>query len=255
MRLTILATLLLSFVFLSNKGGRNAPAAGAPIDGSNNCAQCHSGGLFDVEAKLSITDAEGNEVTAYQPSTTYTVSLVGSSSSMNAPDGYGFQMVALDTTNKTGGSFSDFGPSIRSRDFNNRGRLYLIQSAPRADGTFTAQWTTPEPGAGDITFYYSMLGINGNNGTSGDKNLSGSRTIQESLTSSLEDINPTQDAIFYPNPANNMIHIKSNGLTQIIDMSGKVVITSYDRSIDISHLTNGLYTVKSSNNTQKLLKN
>jgi len=70
------------------------------------------------------------------------------------------------------------------------------------------------------------------------------------------------DATIYPNPVSSILNIKYNGniLTQIYDTSGKKILSSDSKSIDVTQLTPGVYNVKISDQkkgtsqTSKLIK-
>lgn len=68
-------------------------------------------------------------------------------------------------------------------------------------------------------------------------------SIENSLSSQIE---------IYPNPAKNLIHIKSNekGInSEIIDIQGQLISTSTKNEIDISNLSSGIYFLKINTNT------
>lgn len=240
MRFKLFTFIVLSMVLLSNKGGRNAPAAGAPSDGGTHCNQCHSGGDFTHDVAVTLKDQEGNVVTEYDPNTTYTLQIQGSATAAD-PKAYGFQLVMMDTlTNKQAGSFDMLGTNVRQAKFNTKD--YLMQSAPREDGTFTAMWTSPDNNTGSVRAYVAILATNGNGNTSGDKSITKSFDFEEKITSSTKDINKLEINI-YPNPAQDYITVQGPESITIIDQSGKVVLISSESNIDIQMLIPGVYFV------------
>lgn len=54
----------------------------------------------------------------------------------------------------------------------------------------------------------------------------------------------------YPNPASNVLNI----LFQVLDMSGRVLISTTDKQISVSDLTNGEYILKANQSTKLFIK-
>ena len=50
----------------------------------------------------------------------------------------------------------------------------------------------------------------------------------------------------YPNPTNSMLNIATEGLqsVEVMDMTGRMVMTSSQNTIDMSQLSNGVYVVR-----------
>jgi len=58
----------------------------------------------------------------------------------------------------------------------------------------------------------------------------------------------------HPNPADDVLYVSgAEGVVRILDLTGKVLITSKASEIPISSLQPGMYLVKSGNNTRKVL--
>jgi len=63
--------------------------------------------------------------------------------------------------------------------------------------------------------------------------------------------------VIYPNPTNNILFLSSysSGKVRIIDFSGKEVLSSFEKSIDVSQLKNGAYLLENQGLFYKFLKN
>lgn len=169
--LFILFTILLGYGLTSNSGGRASVSmdgnTGAPGETGLVCGTCHNGGTSfgGISTALVITDPNGLPATDYVPGSTYNIILQGSIAN-GFPSGYGFQMTALDPNNSSAGVWSNngggttFGTAL--------GRTYWEQSAPAPLALFTSSWTAPGAGKGDVTFYYIMTAVNGDQNTTGD---------------------------------------------------------------------------------------
>lgn len=169
--LFVLFTILLGYGLISNSGGRASVAmdgnTGAPGETGITCGTCHTGGNFGtINAILTVTGPNGLPATDYVPGSTYNIILQGIATG-GFPSGYGFQMTALDPNNSSAGAWSNngagtaFGTAL--------GRTYWEQTAPAPVAAFTASWTAPGAGKGDVTFYYIMTAVNGSQSTMGDQ--------------------------------------------------------------------------------------
>ncbi len=248
MRFKLLLFIAITVIFLANKNGIMQPRAGAPVDGGNDCSQCHSGGSFDPEVDLIIKDESGNTIEKYKPNTLYTIEVVGTNKNMETPNGYGFQMVAMDTLeNKQAGTFSELGSNVRSIKLS--GRDYMTQQGARQDGTFSVKWTSPEETTGQLAFYVAMLAVNGNGNTLGDNVVTHVLKLDEDDTSSNLDIS-FKDASFLENTlVSDILRVKNINTIAIYSISGEIVYQSQNSSseINLERLNSGIYFVKGDN--------
>lgn len=168
--LFIVFTILLGYGLISNSGGRATVSmdgnTGAPGETGVVCGNCHLGGNYGaITTNLIITTQNGMPATEYVPGATYNIILQGTATG-GFPAGYGFQMTALDPNYSSAGVWSNAGPgTIHGTAL---GRTYWEQSTPAAFATFTSSWTAPGAGKGDVTFYYAMTAVNGNQMPGGD---------------------------------------------------------------------------------------
>jgi hypothetical protein len=65
------------------------------------------------------------------------------------------------------------------------------------------------------------------------------------------------DFNLYPNPASNILNIDTDyiGEFQVLDMSGRILISTTDKQISVSDLTNGQYILKANQSTKLFIKN
>jgi hypothetical protein len=245
MKLRIFTLIIISFAMMSNKGGRNQPASGAPGDGPFTCAQCHGGGSFTPMASIILTNVAGDTVSNYIGGQTYTVELQGAVEMNEDAKGYGFQFVALDNANnEQAGTFFDFGPNVRNNIVSERN--YIMQSAPRTDGKFTTMWTAPDISTDSVTFYTSLLAINGNNNTNGDKVISTSFTFGENVVSGINNT-ILEELNISPNPTHDLINVNvDTDKISIYSITGQLMtyIKVNQNTIDIGNLSKGVYIIQ-----------
>ena len=63
--------------------------------------------------------------------------------------------------------------------------------------------------------------------------------------------------LVYPNPVNDLLYLSdfSSGLNRILDLSGKEVISTFEKIINVSNLQNGAYFLENNGKNYKFLKN
>ncbi|MDG2370576.1 MAG: T9SS type A sorting domain-containing protein [Flavobacteriales bacterium] len=159
---------------------------GSPISGGATCAACHGGASLNTALSITVSDANGNIVTAYNSGTTYTLRFEVTSNSSNS---YGFQGVALTSNNWQAGLMGT--PSTSNTQVTNLvstggGLQYAEHLGASPTGIFTLPWTAPSSGFGDVTIYGVGLAVNGDGSTSGDNaSAAVSIIIPESVSTSI----------------------------------------------------------------------
>jgi len=235
--------LALALFFMSNRGGRSIGTAGAPGESGATCASCHNGGNFDATIDVSLTNTDGEVVSDYIAGQEYdlTVTLAGAGAA-----GYGFQLVPLtESDNEMAGSFSDLGALVREQA--DLGRTYIVQSDRKEDGIFTAKWTAPTEGSGDVKFYAAGIAANGNNGTGGDQPLITEVSFAEETATSTDEINI--DFSIFPNPTADFINVSTLGEVDYIisSIEGRTLQTSTSakstHKIDVAEYESGMYLI------------
>jgi hypothetical protein len=155
--LTGFGILALAATLLSNSNGPQAAVAGSPLEGGNDCTQCHGGTVNSGPGTLEVGGVE-----AYAPGETYTITVNVNDESSSK---FGFQAIAVDENNNAVGTIT---PGTGSKTITSGGNEYVEHSSPSTSGAFTFEWTAPATDVGDITFYASGNASNGNNQVSGD---------------------------------------------------------------------------------------
>ena len=62
------------------------------------------------------------------------------------------------------------------------------------------------------------------------------------------------NVLVYPNPADKQIVINDEGLKQIYNIFGERVLQTYDKKIDVSSLSSGVYVIKLEGISIRLIK-
>lgn len=159
----VLGAVLLLLANSSSHPTNNGGYTGAPGDGV--CSQCHSGGSFTGEINIDGVPAT---ITA---GNTYQITVTVTNPNLNINEA-GFQIVALTSSNTNAGNFTSpsAGSSVKTSATKKYwGHAPSIPFSGLGELTWTATWTAPATGSGDITFYGGAVLANGNNSSSLDK--------------------------------------------------------------------------------------
>lgn len=250
----------MAIALMSNRGGRgsaggnNGAVTGAPGENGGSCGQggCHSAGNFNPSLDLFLIDENGDASNKYIPGANYTVSLKINTSGL--PSGYGFQMVCLEDTEETStGTFSDLPDGVSNvtllnRDYVEQFNIIPVDSIP-------LNWTAPEKGTGDVTFYAIGNAINANGNSGGDGVARSSFSFEEAEESSTDNSDLDAQYSLYPNPVSRFLNVSgpsSDIDLSIYDMNGnKVVEKQNAEQVDCSALTPGMYLVEMRNSQKE----
>ena len=212
---------------------------GSPISGGATCAGCHGGASLNTALSITVSDANGNIVTAYNPGTSYTLNFEVTSNSSNS---YGFQGVALTSNNWQAGAMGtplSFNTQVTNLVSTGGGLQYAEHLGTSSTGIFALPWTAPNSGVGDVTFYGVGLAVNGDGSTSGDNaSAAVSLTIPESVSTS---ITYTQ-GIYCQNETDPSPTINGNSGGTFSSSTG-LSIDSNSGEIDLSLSTPGVYII------------
>lgn len=265
---TFFAASLLLTLFLSNSNGRADQAnwgnTGAPGDqelpngAPRTCQSCHATGDIQVTLDIEISE-NGTPIESYVPGATYDMMVSVNHVGGPTPNGYGFQIVALvDSDESDVDGWSEVSANAKIMTASNTGRSYVEQNASSASNVFTAKWTAPEQGSGDVTFYSCGNGVDGNGATSNDGAACNTLQLSEDMGSSTRQLATTLSWEIYPNPAQNNLNIAlesahnlANASLGIFDLNGKVMAQRmlsdsnvWTETIDVSAYTQGLYLIR-----------
>lgn len=252
---------------MSNASGVPQAVTKAPGEANHNaCGTCHTpAGNYNPSIALDFMTLDSTVVTMYEPGQRYIVRV--KLSGINNPKSFGFQMSCLDsTTNSDMGNWSSLGDRVKLQNLTvkQKPRKYLVQSSPKADGIFVAQWQAPVENIGAVNFYFSGLAINQNGNTSGDNSVFGQKTITAPTVSSvLNDLTRLEYKVS-PNPVIDVFSIDLPVISSmhIFTITGDLIYSAnkISNTFDISTLKSGIYlsVFRNADNkivhTQKIIK-
>ena len=124
-----------------------------------------------------------------------------------------------------------------------------IVFATANDGTNPDIYTLPA-GTGDVTFYAAFIGGNGDGTNAGDNYDNYQITVSEAINTAIH-YNTNQNLILF-NSITKTIELNDQTRTSIYNINGQLIFSSTEKQIDVSHLSQGNYIVKSANQTKKI---
>lgn len=219
---------------------------------SGTCQNCHSGGTFTFTPAITIKDGNGNTVSSYMPSTTYTITVDDvHQQPSNPPVRYGFQCVAMLPNNTNAGDFSNPGSNMQIVTGGNF--KYAEHNNPDINGTFEWTWTSPAAATDTVTFYAYMNGVNNSSSTSGDRALPTTTKIAPATGTAINNTTDVQLNIF-PNPATEYVQVSiSNAAAadytaRVYDMLGREwlqqTLMANNEQVNLRALPAGHYTLR-----------
>jgi len=250
-----LLALPIAFIFMGYGSGSPGGKTGSIGDNGANCTDCHSGTPQNATQWImsNISDL------GYQAGQTYTftamVEHTGSSK-------FGFEVTAEDENgNKVGGILITDAARTQYR---NNDKSVSHTSAGNAGSNnmneWTFDWTAPSGTVGEVTFYGAFNATNSSGSTSGDVIYLSTYTVGPDVTGVDELAN---DFRFYPNPSNGVLNIENpafdkNSSVMVFNNSGQLVeefnMNGEFASLNLSHLTKGVYFVKLDAQSAKMQK-
>jgi hypothetical protein len=245
-----------SILFLANSSGAPLGRTGAPGDNTCGSSSCHNVSANQENATIAINF--GEEATTYQAGETYQVNI--SITDSQNPNRNGFQIVALDEKNENVGAWIlTNDDQTQTRSSNSTGREYVTHTRNgNSQSTWSMNWAAPVEDAGAVTFYLAVLDANGANGNRGDHLYTTSQTINADIANSTW---TTQAEAFrvFPMPAKNVLNIQyETGVVShyaLYDLSGHLLRrATYQPTIEISDLLNGLYILKLETNAGQVYR-
>lgn len=284
---TIFSVCLFALLFMSNSDGRadsqNWGNTGAPGDEmlgtvARTCASCHSStSAFEMSQTIEVFDDMDDLVTSYTPGQTYRVKVTNEIVSGSGAQGYGFQIVNLKAAEGENGDdsagFSNPASNVKIATASNTGgRQYAEHNGVSDTNTFEVDWTAPDGGTGNVTFYASGNAVNGNGQNSGDAASVSTLELSEANTSSTSDLNDGINIYLFPNPVREEMKVTLESIAsgefdiEVYDMQGRLMIKDKvafgsgesNYVVNVSALSRGTYLVKFSNEekiaTAKMLK-
>jgi len=227
--------------------GSPGAKTGSPKDGAN-CTQCHTGSTVSEVNWITTTIPESG----WLPNQTYTI--VATAVHANAQK-MGFELTAENSTSKTGTFI--ITDNVRTKLANNNTSVTHTTNGntpSNGENSWEFNWTSPESGQEDITFYAAFNCANGDGTNSGDQIFISSLTIPKDETAT--GINESNASAFtvYPNPVKDQLTINSPNRinkVEVISNSGKRVklvsnVNTNKIQIDLINLNRGIYMIKAS---------
>lgn len=249
---------------------------GDPLSG-NTCARsgCHNGPILTPDSTtLTLNIGTGTPTTPlnnsfiYTPNTVYNMSFV-----INAFTGnYGFQMDALNSSNKQAGRFNLSNTATTTLKWiiaAGDSVFYVGHKNASSTKNWTYKWTSPAAGTGPVTFYYAYNAGNNQDDAIGDMIYQSSVTINE-LPNGIEDIaTKITNLNVFPNPVTTDFGISFNMketdkvVATVYTLDGKlakelmnerVMEGNFNRNFDLSGMASGVYLVKINVGTAQVVK-
>ncbi|NND33687.1 MAG: hypothetical protein HKN76_13950, partial [Saprospiraceae bacterium] len=224
-----------AYIWLGHSSGpgvvQDTDRTGSPLS-PDYCKACHNGGNFGTEVNILLL-GENDTVTEYVPAETYTLQV---SISAQGAEGYGFQAVALDSGNMGTGAFGAPGNGTQITAVG--GVNYFEHSARSGSPVFEIEWTAPESGAGDVTFYAAGNAVNANFQVGGDLADTALLVVTESVSAGLRDQAASIIELqVSPNPATSLIQARWSAQVnakrvEINDLTGKSYYSQQLRNSD-----------------------
>jgi hypothetical protein len=251
-----LATILALISFGSwvlYPSGSPGGKTGSPGDVGVTCAQCHTGTPQQAEGWVT----SDIPVDGYLPGETYTITTMGDHSGVSL---FGFETTAEDASGAKKGTFI-ITDAAQTKLINGNKAVTHTSGGTTPSGntkTWSFEWTAPEAGTGDVTFYAALNAANGNGSTSGDVIYLSSSTFQENTGVGIdEDLAAAARLKVFPNPATDFSDITWNGSThaareiRLFNLAGNM-IASYEITdsksgrfrLSVAELPTGMYFVQ-----------
>ncbi len=273
--LTIFALLTISFLLINNAAGpgfvQDEDRTGSPLSsGACDTDGCHVDGAFDPSVSIELLK-DNMAVDKYQPGESYSMK-VTITASQGLPSAYGFQAVALSGSNENTGAWGAIPAGMQELTLANN-RTYVEHSVPNSvTNFFECEWTAPQAGTGDVTFYAAGNAVDLSNDETGDGAMATALTLTEEEPDGVKSAQQLLTFTIFPNPVVEILNFKigsrHSGIfdLQITDTQGKIVQMERlvliegqnEKNINVSNLPNGLYLIhlagEKESATQTMLK-
>ncbi len=206
------------------------------------CTVCHSSG---ADFNLTSTITTNIPITGYVLGTTYLVQV--SATTDGTESGRGFELTAENSIGTTVGTYDLTGATGTPKIITSGGS---VTHSNENSNSWSFNWIAPVTNEGMITFYTSVLAVNGS-GNGGDETALTSYSADLS-TLGMDEISNLKFEMF-PNPTSDYLNIQlpNNIITAsvgIYDMVGKQVllteIDKYNHNLNVSELSKGVYIVR-----------
>ena len=232
----------------SNSGGSPGEKTNSAMDGQN-CTVCHSGTMNSGVGTATISsDIPAN---GYVIGNTYTITLTGVKANCTK---FGFELTAENAMLGKAGTFLITNSTETKFASGTNNTAVTHKTAGNSGNTtksWSMDWTASTNTSGSTIFYAALLFANNNGNNNGDNTFTTSLSVNEEIVNAVNDLSLKNDFTF--NTVNKTI--ETTNAILVYDISGKLALTTKEKSTTISHLKNGIYILKSENKTQKIILN
>lgn len=241
--------------------GSHISSTGAP--GEESCAKagCHVDAKIERDDNKVVTKLTlGNSEKTYTPASKYTIKLHVVKAGVGR---FGFQVVALDSNNRTIGTFAVPQGSnlvqLQKGPVNNFDRNYVTHTTagnkPKVVGEieWLFNWTASQNYKGKVTFYYCVNATNMNNANTGDNLFLASESFTATTTDVEENQLKSMDFRLYPTIASDYLTIDNesgfgnNTSYTVTSTGGMTLLKNYIEGgsnnvvLPLVSLPNGIY--------------
>lgn len=216
------ATVLFSIEADSNTSGAPSGKTGGPGD-SGNCTSCHSGSATTQTGLIT----SNIPTSGYVPGATYTITASIAVANISK---FGFEVSAQTPSGTKVGTLV-ITNSLETQ-LVGTGKYVTHKTAGTSGSgskTWSFDWIAPAAGTGQVTFYGAFNASNANNASSGDQIILSTLTVQEDLTSVVENYEASKQLSVYPNPVKDQLILdckipeKDIKFVHILSAEGKLV--------------------------------
>jgi hypothetical protein len=255
-KLNIAILSVLAIFFMSNRGGSPGGRSGSTTDNGATCST--NGGCHNSSAAPAAQDIISTSVpvSGYVPGKSYDVTINVSDDGTSV---WGFEMMAEDQDGSPVGTFLN-NSQVNSLNSGLRATHKFASSSSSSsdEQTWVANWTAPDGGTGNVTFYVSTMAANGNGNNRGDKIFIDTLSISENTSANVTDLENLKISL-HPNPATQKIAIEgyTNNLSKmkvVNSMGERVMDSPFKNSLNISELASGTYYLKILENDRVFIK-
>ena len=232
----------------SNSGGSPGEKTNSAMDGQN-CTACHSGTMNSGVGTATISS--NIPANGYVIGNTYTITFTGVKANCTK---FGFELTAENAMLGKAGTFLITNSTETKFASGTNNTAVTHKTAGNSGNTtksWSMDWTASTNTSGSTIFYAALLFANNNGNNNGDNTFTTSLSVNEEIVNAVNDLSLKNDFTF--NTVTKTI--ETTNAILVYDISGKLVLTTKEKSTTISHLKNGIYILKSENKTQKIILN
>jgi len=244
---TSLLILLYPTESNSNTTGSVGGKTGSPTDGSS-CTACHYAGT-GTGATITTNIPESG----YNPNQVYTITANINNSGINK---FGFEITAEEANFGSAKTGSFTVTNTTETQSVNSGTAITHTAAGTSGNnskSWSMDWTAPSTGTGPVSFYAAFMAANGDGSNAGDIYHSTTLTVNEGVVNTTNNFTNKNSITF--NPTTKIIQLTNNVRASIYTTNGKLILSSKQQEINLSHLSKGTYIIKSGNQSKKIILN